>query len=129
MVVRERKIFAALCLFVAFGLIISSHASARSCVCGVQGTRHLIIHARADALIDFFVRRHIFLQTSDRASRIIATTIPFWGWYFRLAAKIPLAGKITGLTNKALGKLLPELSFLGFRKEASYEGTLPVGTP
>jgi hypothetical protein len=61
---------------------------------------------------------------SIRYSRIISKTIPFWGWYFRLAAKIPLAGKITGRTNKTLGKLLPKLSFLGFRKEASYENAV-----
>ncbi len=64
------------------------------------------------------------MRTVDKASRVISKTIPFWGWYFRLAAKIPLVGKITGLTNKALGKLLTNLSFLGFRKEASYENAI-----
>lgn len=64
------------------------------------------------------------MQTSTKASHIIARTIPFWGWYFRLAAKIPLVGKITALTNKLLGKILPRLSFLGFRKEPSYENAI-----
>jgi hypothetical protein len=32
--------------------------------------------------------------------------------------------KTVGLTNKALGRLLPKLSFLGFRKEASYENAV-----
>ena len=55
---------------------------------------------------------------------MIAKTIPFWGKYFRLAVKIPLVGKITALTNKLLGRLLPKLSFLGFRKDASYENAI-----
>ncbi|HNZ64381.1 MAG TPA: hypothetical protein PKJ10_00975 [Smithella sp.] len=64
------------------------------------------------------------MQKTDRDFKIITKTIPFWGKYFRLAAKIPLVGKITALTNKLLGKLLPKLSFLGFRKDASYENAI-----
>jgi len=64
------------------------------------------------------------MQTSNKTSQIIAKTIPFWGKYFRLAAKIPLVGKITALTNKVLGKILPRISFLGFRKEPSYENAI-----
>lgn len=64
------------------------------------------------------------MQTSNKSSRIIAQTIPFWGKYFRLAVKIPLLGKMTGVSNKALGWFLPKLSFLGFRKEASYENAV-----
>lgn len=64
------------------------------------------------------------MQTSSNNSHIIARTIPLWGWYFRLAAKIPLVGRITAMTNKLLGKILPRLSFLGFRKEASYENAI-----
>jgi hypothetical protein len=52
---------------------------------------------------------------------LIAKTIPFWGSYFRGMVRIPLLGRTVGPTNKLLGRLLPKLSFLGFRKEASYE--------
>jgi hypothetical protein len=55
---------------------------------------------------------------------LIAKTIPFWGSYFRGMVKIPLLGRTVGLTNKMLGRLLPKLSFLGFRKEASYENAV-----
>lgn len=64
------------------------------------------------------------MEKAIKYSRITAKTIPFWGWYFRVAVKVPLVGKITALTNKALGKLLPKLSFLGFRREASYENAV-----
>ena len=64
------------------------------------------------------------MKIIDRTSKAIAKTIPFWGAYFRIVAKIPLMGKIVGLTNKGLGKLFPRLSFLGFRKEASYENAV-----
>jgi hypothetical protein len=57
-------------------------------------------------------------------SGIIAKTIPFWGSYFRIVVRIPILGRTVGLTNKALGRLLPKLSFLGFRKEASYENAV-----
>ena len=57
-------------------------------------------------------------------SGIISKTIPFWGSYFRIVVRIPLLGRTVGLTNKALGQLLPKLSFLGFRKEASYENAV-----
>lgn len=55
---------------------------------------------------------------------LIAKTIPFWGSYFRGMVKIPLLGRMVGLTNKMLGRFLPNLSFLGFRKEASYENAV-----
>ena len=55
---------------------------------------------------------------------LIAKTIPFWGSCFRGMVKIPLLGKTVGLTNKTLGRLLPKLSFLGFRKETSYENAV-----
>lgn len=64
------------------------------------------------------------MKTTDKISPIISKTIPFWGKYFRLAVKIPLLRKMTGVSNKALGWLLPKLSFLGFRKEASYENAI-----
>ncbi len=64
------------------------------------------------------------MQTSNKSSRIIARTIPFWGKYFRIAVKISLLGKMTVMSNKALGWFLPKLSILGFRKEASYENAI-----
>jgi hypothetical protein len=64
------------------------------------------------------------MKTESKFSKVIAKTIPFWGKYFRLAVRIPLLGKTVALTNKALGWLLPRLSFLGFRKEASYENAI-----
>lgn len=64
------------------------------------------------------------MKTESKYSKIIAKTIPLWGTYFRLAVKIPFLGKITGLTNRLLGKMLPKLSFLGFRKAASYENAI-----
>lgn len=64
------------------------------------------------------------MMTSKQSSRIIAKTVPFWGKYFRFAVRIRPVGKLTALTNKLLGKILPKLFFLGFRKEASYENAI-----
>ena len=64
------------------------------------------------------------MKTEIKFSGIISKTIPFWGSYFRLVVRIPLLGRTIGLTNKALGRLLPNLSFLGFRKETSYENAV-----
>jgi len=64
------------------------------------------------------------MNTESNLSGIILKTIPFWGSYFRVVVRIPLLGRTVGLTNKALGRLLPKLSFLGFRKEASYENAV-----
>ena len=55
---------------------------------------------------------------------LIAKTIPLLGSFFRIVVKIPLLGRTIGITNKALGRLLPKFSFLGFRKEASYENAV-----
>ncbi len=64
------------------------------------------------------------MEKAIKYSQFIAKTISFWGKYFRFAVKIPPLGKMTGVSNKALGWLLPHLSFLGFRKEASYENAI-----
>jgi hypothetical protein len=66
----------------------------------------------------------IIMKTEVKPSGIISKTIPFFGSYFRGLIRIPLLGRTVGLTNKALGRLLPNLSFLGFRKEASYENAV-----
>ena len=64
------------------------------------------------------------METEVKPSWIIIKTIPFWGLYIRCVIRIPLLGRMLGLTNKALGGLLPNLSFLGFHKEASYENAI-----
>ena len=64
------------------------------------------------------------MEKEIKYSGVISKTIPFWGSYFRIVVRIPLLGRTVGLTNKALGRLLPKLSFLGFRKEASYENAV-----
>lgn len=64
------------------------------------------------------------MKTGVKHSGIIAKTIPFFGLYIRAVVRIPLLGRMLGSTNKALGRLLPNLSFLGFRKEASYENAI-----
>jgi hypothetical protein len=64
------------------------------------------------------------MKTKIKPSGIISKTIPFFGLYFRILIRIPLLGRTVGLTNKALGRLLPNISFLGFRKEASFENAV-----
>ncbi|MFA6011829.1 MAG: hypothetical protein WC799_17695 [Desulfobacteraceae bacterium] len=64
------------------------------------------------------------MKTVDKASRLISKTIPFFGFYFRSVIRVPFLGRTVGLTNKALGRLLPHISFLGFRKEASFENAI-----
>lgn len=64
------------------------------------------------------------MTTSNKTSQFVTQTVPFWGKYFRLAVKIPLLGKTVGPINKLVGRLLPKLSLLGFRKEASYENAV-----
>jgi hypothetical protein len=64
------------------------------------------------------------VKTGTKSSGIIAKTIPFLGSYFRIVVRIPLLGRTVGMTNKALGWLLPKLSFLGFRKETSYKNAV-----
>jgi hypothetical protein len=64
------------------------------------------------------------MKREDKLSRITSKAIPFFGFYFRSMVKIPLLGRTAGPTNKLLGGLLPKLSFLGFRKEASFENAV-----
>jgi hypothetical protein len=68
--------------------------------------------------------RHNIMKTEVKHSGIISKTIPFIGLYIRGVVRIPLLGRMLGSTHKALGRLLPNLSFLGFRKEASYENAI-----
>ena len=55
---------------------------------------------------------------------IIHKILPFLGVYFRMGVKVPLLRKMIFFTNGAVGRLIPNLSFLGFRKEKSYENAL-----
>lgn len=55
---------------------------------------------------------------------VIAKTIPFLGTFIRAMVKVPLLGTMLGANNKILGRLLPKLAFLGFRKEPSYENAI-----
>jgi hypothetical protein len=64
------------------------------------------------------------MTTEDKLSRITSKAIPFFGFYFRIMVRIPLLGRTVGPINKLLGRLLPKLSFLSFRKEASYENAI-----
>jgi hypothetical protein len=68
--------------------------------------------------------RYYCMKTESNFSGIISKTVPFFGLYFRVVIRIPLLGKAVGLTNKALGRLLPYISILGFRKEKSYENAV-----
>ena len=64
------------------------------------------------------------MKTESILSGIILKTTPYFGSYCRGVVRIPLLGRTLGLTNKVFGRLLPKLSFLGFRKEASYENAV-----
>ncbi len=55
----------------------------------------------------------------------IGVIVSVVGWYSRIVVKLPILGKsILGLSNRALGRLLPNLTFFGFRKEATYENAI-----
>jgi len=73
------------------------------------------------------VRMCNIMKTVIKTSGIISKTIPFFGLYIRGVVRIPLLGRMLGSTNKALGRLLPNLSFLGFRKEASTKTLFGTG--
>ncbi len=62
--------------------------------------------------------------TARVLSWTIQKTTPFFGMYCRGAVRIPLAGGMVGMTNRVAGRLMPRLSFLGFRREASYENAV-----
>lgn len=64
------------------------------------------------------------MEAMGTLSGMILKTIPFFGSYCRGVAKMPLLGKMFGLSSRFLGRLLPRLAFLGFRKEASYENAV-----
>lgn len=66
----------------------------------------------------------MIIKKESKLSWVISKTAPYFGSYCRCVVKVPLLGRTVGLTNKMLGRLLPKLSFLGFRKEASYENAV-----
>lgn len=58
--------------------------------------------------------------TANFFSWIIRKFTPLFGTYCRGMVRLPLIGRMVGLTNRLTGHLLPRLSFLGFRPEASF---------
>ncbi|MBF0119310.1 MAG: hypothetical protein HQK79_10780 [Desulfobacterales bacterium] len=65
------------------------------------------------------------MKTDIKNSRIISMLISVVGFCNRFVVNLPIFGKgIVGLSNKSLGKLLPSLTFLGFRKNATYENAI-----
>jgi hypothetical protein len=70
------------------------------------------------------VGRYAMTKTEAAASWIISKATPFFGLYVRTMARVPFLGRMAGLTNKALGRLLPRLSFLGYRRGASFENAV-----
>lgn len=64
------------------------------------------------------------MESDSALSWIILKATPFFGSYCRGVVRIPIIGRMLRLTNKLLGRLLPRLSFLGFRKGASYENAV-----
>lgn len=55
---------------------------------------------------------------------VISKTAPIFGFYVRSLMRIPLMGSAPGACNKAIGRMLPHLSILGFKKEASFENAI-----
>ncbi|MDM8516813.1 hypothetical protein QUF76_11485 [Desulfobacterales bacterium HSG16] len=55
----------------------------------------------------------------------ISFVTPVVGLLNRSVLRFPVLGKnFLALSNKMIGKLLPNLAFLGFRKEANYENAI-----
>lgn len=55
---------------------------------------------------------------------IIPKILPFLGVYFRIGVKVPFLRQTIFFTNGAVGRLIPKLAFLGFRKGKSYENAI-----
>ncbi|MDJ0765747.1 MAG: hypothetical protein QNJ97_22375 [Myxococcota bacterium] len=65
------------------------------------------------------------MKTNDKPSWSIGMMIPLSGFFNRVVVNVPILGKrIIGMSNNIFGKALPRLSFLGFRKEKSYENAI-----
>ncbi|MDD3717782.1 MAG: hypothetical protein PHP28_03855 [Actinomycetota bacterium] len=58
------------------------------------------------------------------ASKVMKPVVKMVGAQNRLMVRVPGGKAMVGAMNRALGKLLPRLSFLGFRKDPSYENAL-----
>jgi hypothetical protein len=57
-----------------------------------------------------------------RALFRISFLIPVIGWWNRMVVKLPFVGKrLMTSSNRMTGKLLPKLTFLGFRGEPGWE--------
>jgi len=64
------------------------------------------------------------MKAEIKSSGFISKMIPFFGMFMRGVVMIPHFRRTIGVMNKSFGRLLPNLSFLGFRKEASYENAV-----
>lgn len=58
------------------------------------------------------------------ASKIMRPVVKVVGAQNRLMVRVPGGKKMVEVSGKALGKLLPRLSYLGFSREPSYENAL-----
>ncbi len=62
---------------------------------------------------------------SEKVAKVMKPVVSVVGMQNRLLCKIPGMGKtMVAFSSRSLGKLLPKLSFLGYRKEPSYENAL-----
>lgn len=60
-----------------------------------------------------------------KVAKVVKPVVAVVGMQNRLMCKVPGVGKqMVAMTSKSLGKLLPKLSFLGFRNQPSYENAL-----
>jgi hypothetical protein len=63
--------------------------------------------------------------SNAKASWDMSFVIPVIGFINRMIIKIPILGKrLLPFSNKMIGILLPNLTFLGFRKGATYENAI-----
>jgi hypothetical protein len=64
------------------------------------------------------------MKIDSVSSAVISKTVPLFGMFVRGVAKVPLLEKPLGAANRIFGRVLPWMSFLGFRKEASFENAV-----
>ncbi len=63
--------------------------------------------------------------SNAKASWNLSFIIPVLGFTNRMIIKIPFLGeKLLPFSNEMIGKLLPNFTFLGFRKGATYENAI-----
>ncbi len=65
------------------------------------------------------------MKKNNKTTWNISFMLPAVGLFNRIVIKFPFLGNIIlSLSNKMTGKILPNLTFLGFRKEATYENAI-----